>query len=62
MSDRPGLVDIAIRLMNCGFNLPHGQANFLGEFELQTETLYGKVLMKFMFIKNCFSSGCDKIK
>ena len=28
MSDKPGLVDMAIRQMNCGFNLPDGQANF----------------------------------
>ena len=56
MSDKPGLVDMAIRLMNCGFNLPDGQANFGGEFELHTEALYGKFFMKFLFIKNCFSS------
>ena len=29
MSDKPGLVDMAIRQMNnCGFNLPDWQANF----------------------------------
>ena len=56
MSDKPGLVDMAIRLMNCGFNLPDGQANFGGEFELHTEAFYGKFFMKFLFIKNCFSS------
>ena len=47
MSDKPGLVDMAIRQMNnCGFNLPDWQANFFfgggGEFELHTEALYGK--------------------
>ena len=45
MSDKPGLVDMAIRQINCGFNLPDGQANFGGEggeFELHTEALYGK--------------------
>ena len=30
MSDKPGLVDMAIRQINCGFNLPDGQANFWG--------------------------------
>ena len=30
MSDKPGLVDMAIRQINCGFNLPDGQANFCG--------------------------------
>ena len=30
MSDKPGLVDMAIRQINCGFNLPDGQANFGG--------------------------------
>ena len=30
MSDKPGLVDMAIRQINCGFNLPEGQASFWG--------------------------------
>ena len=44
MSDKTGLVNMAIRQMNCGFNLPDGQANLGGggEFELHTEALYGK--------------------
>ena len=33
MSDNPGLVDFAIRLVNSVFNLPNGQVMFFEEFE-----------------------------
>ena len=35
MSDSPGLVDIAIGLMNSVFNLPDGQVMFFEEFDEQ---------------------------
>ena len=35
MSDSPGLVDFAIRLVNFVLNLPDGQVKFLEEFKLQ---------------------------
>ena len=35
MSDSPGLVDFAIRLVNSVFNLPDGQIMFFEEFEKQ---------------------------
>ena len=35
MSDSPGLVDFAIGLVNCVFNLPDGQVMFFEEFESQ---------------------------
>ena len=33
VSDSPGLVDFAIRLVNSVFNLPNGQVMFFEEFE-----------------------------
>ena len=33
VSDSPGLVDFAIRLVNSVFNLPDGQVTFFEEFE-----------------------------
>ena len=33
VSDSPGLVDFAIRLVNSVFNLPDGQVMFYEEFE-----------------------------
>ena len=35
VSDRPGLVDFAIGLVNSVFYLPNGQVIFLGKFKLQ---------------------------
>ena len=35
MSDRPGLVDFAIGLVNSVLNLPNGQVKFFEEFKLQ---------------------------
>ena len=35
VSDSPGLVDFAIRLMNSVLNLPDGQVMFFEEFKLQ---------------------------
>ena len=35
VSDSPGLVDFAIRLVNSVFNLPNGQVMFFEEFESQ---------------------------
>ena len=33
LSDSPGLVDFAVGLVNCVFNLPDGQVMFYEEFE-----------------------------
>ena len=60
MSDKPGLVDMAIRQMNCGFNLPDGQTNFFwgggggGEFELHTEALYGRFFYEIPVYQKLF--------
>ena len=35
VSDSPGLVDFAIRLVNFALNLPDGQVKFFMEFKLQ---------------------------
>ena len=35
VSDSPGLVDFAIRLVNFVLNLPNGQVKFFEEFKLQ---------------------------
>ena len=35
MSDSPGLVDFAIRLVNSVLNLPDGQVKYFEEFNLQ---------------------------
>ena len=34
VSDSPGLVDFAIRLVNFALNLPNGQVKFFVEFKL----------------------------
>ena len=38
-SDSPGLVDVAIGLVNSVLNLPDRQVKFWGKFKLQTEEL-----------------------
>ena len=35
MSDNPGLVDVAIGLVNSVFNLPYGQVKYFEEFNVQ---------------------------
>ena len=46
MSDSPGLVEFAIRLVNSVLNLPNGQVMFFEEFKLK---------------KNCeINSACQK--
>ena len=35
MSDSPGLMDFAIRLLNSVLNLPEGQVKYFEEFNLQ---------------------------
>ena len=54
MSDNPGLVDFAIRLVNSVINLPDGQVKFFEEFKLQNceinlliKTFLGLVEMMF---------------
>ena len=54
MSDSPGLVDFAIRLVNSVINLPDGQVKFFEEFKLQNceinlliKTFLGLVEMMF---------------
>ena len=37
VSDSPGLVDFAFRLVNSILNLPDGQVNFWGKFKLQND-------------------------
>ena len=42
VSDSPGLVDFAIRLVNSVFNLPDGQVMFYEEFEYRrTKRFWG---------------------
>ena len=45
LSDSPGLVDFAIRLLNSVFNLPDGQVMFYEEFEQKNKTFLGLVEM-----------------
>ena len=55
MSDSPGLVDFAIRLVDSVFNWPDGQVKFCEEFKLQNyceinlliKTFFGLVEMMF---------------
>ena len=63
MSNSPGLVDFAIRLVNSVLNLPDGQVKFFEEFKLQTnyeinlliKTFLGLVEMMFGLINVSFS-------
>ena len=63
MSDSPGLVDFAIRLVNSVLNLPDGQVMFVEEFKLQKnceinlliKTLWVLVEMMFGLVNVSFS-------
>ena len=63
MSDSPGLVDYAIRLVNSVLNLPDGQVRFVEEFKLQKnceinlliKTFLGLVEMMFGLVNVSFS-------
>ena len=63
MSDSPGLVDYAIRLVNSVLNLPDGQVRFVEEFKLQNnceinlliKTFLGLVEMMFGLVNVSFS-------
>ena len=63
VSDSPGLVDFAIRLVNSVINLPNGQVKFFEEFRLQKnceitlliKTFWGLVEMMFGLGKVSFS-------
>ena len=63
MSDRTGLVDFAIGLVNSVHNLPDGQVKFFEEFKLQKnreinlliKMLWGLVEMLFGLVNVCFS-------
>ena len=63
MSDSPGLVDFAIRLVNSVLNLPDGQVRFVEEFKLQNnceinlliKTFLGLVEMMFGLVNVSFS-------
>ena len=66
VSDSPGLVDFAIRLVNSVINLPNGQVNFFEEFKLQKnceinlpiKTFFGLVEMIFGLVKLILASAC----
>ena len=63
MSDSPGLVDFAIRLVNSVINLPDGQVSVFEEFKLQKnceisfliKTFFGLVEMIFGLVNVSFS-------
>ena len=63
MSDRTGLVDFSIGLVNSVHNLPDGQVKFFEEFKLQKnreinlliKMLWGLVEMMFGLVNVCFS-------
>ena len=63
MSDRPGLVDFAIGLVNSVLDLPDGQVAFFEEFNLQknceiillTKKFWGLVEMTFGQVNASFS-------
>ena len=63
MSDSPGLVDFAIRLVNSVINLSDGQVSFFEELELQKnceislliKTFFGLVEMIFGLVNVSFS-------
>ena len=48
MSDSPGLVDFAIRLVNSVINLPDGQVNFFEEFTLQKNCEINLLIKTFL--------------
>ena len=48
MSDSPGLVDIAIGLVNSVINLPDGQVNFFEEFKLQKNCEINLLIKTFL--------------
>ena len=63
MSDSPGLVDFAIRLVNSAINLSDGQVKFFEEFKLQknceinllNKTFLGLVEKMFGLVNVSFS-------
>ena len=55
LSDSPGLVDFAIRLLNSVFNLPDGQVMFYEEFEQKNKTFLGLVEMTSGLVNASFS-------
>ena len=67
VSDSPGLVDFAIRLVSSVINLPDGQVKFFGEFKLQKycqinlliKTFLGLVEMMFGLVNVSFSCKND---
>ena len=48
MSDSPGLVDFAIRLVNSVLNLPIGQGKFFEEFKLQKNCEINLLIKTFL--------------
>ena len=67
VSDSPGLVDFALRLVSSVFNLPDGQVKFFEEFKLQKycqinlliKTFLGLVEMMFGLVNVSFSCKND---
>ena len=63
MSDNPGLVDVAIGLVNSVFNLPYGQVKYFEEFNIQKnceinsahQNILGLVEMTFGLVNASFS-------
>ena len=61
MSDSPGLMDFAIRLVNSVLNLPEGQVKYFEEFNLQKNSeinsahqkIGGLAEMRFGLVKLC---------
>ena len=49
LSDSPGLVDFAIRLVNSVFNLPNGQVMFFEEIKIITEELRNQFCLSKSF-------------
>ena len=47
VSDSPGLVDFAIRLVNSVINLADGQVNFFEEFKLQKNFEINLLIKRF---------------
>ena len=47
VSDSPGLVDFAIRLVNSVINLPDVQVNFFEEFKLQKKFEINLLIKRF---------------
>ena len=48
VSDSPGLVDFAIRLVNSVINLPDGQVKFFEEFKLQKNCEINLLIKTFL--------------